>query len=454
MNNNPNYQQGTPVSGAFDPQTGMPVYQQGTPVQQWQAPNYAAPVQPVPVQVPVQQPIAQQPAVQPIPMQQVPMQGIPVQQVPMQPMYVPVPLTEEQLRQQAVSNMRKESGRVGGVLMVGQLVASIALYIVLIAAIVIMMIATAASQGVDAMLNTFTDPSAVMGITFLSLAIAQLLGNVVPFIPYAKKRGISSNNLFFGGTKAGGKLFWGTALVGIGLNSLWGYVYMLICEFLPQAENSGFALDIPLDDPLALCSYIALVCIIAPITEEYMFRGVLMMSMSRYGVRFALIVTSVFFGLLHGNIAQTPMAVLLGLALGYIALKTGSIKYSILIHFLNNTWATAFTLLYEFFPQYTTILDWVSHITSIAFIIGMIIVFIAARKKIDFPKDSEEVKAGPVKHRYWHFFTAGWNICFILMMVFTIAMTLVSSSMDMSALYETMDSYMQEVPAAIAGIIG
>ena len=75
---------------------------------------------------------------------------------------------------------------------------------------------------------------------------------------------------------------------------------------------------------------------IAPILEEIIFRGVLMTNLKKYGIKTAIIVSSLFFGLSHYNVYMIIPAFFIGIVLSYIAYKY-SIKYSILIHLLINT---------------------------------------------------------------------------------------------------------------------
>ena len=74
---------------------------------------------------------------------------------------------------------------------------------------------------------------------------------------------------------------------------------------------------------------------VAPILEEIVFRGVIMNNLRKYGIRVAIIINSLLFGLSHYNIEMIVPAFLTGIIFSYVACKY-SIKYSILIHFLLN----------------------------------------------------------------------------------------------------------------------
>ena len=74
---------------------------------------------------------------------------------------------------------------------------------------------------------------------------------------------------------------------------------------------------------------------VAPILEEIVFRGVIMNNLKKYGIKTAIIVNSILFGVSHSNINMIIPAILTGIIFSYIAYKY-SLKYSILLHFLLN----------------------------------------------------------------------------------------------------------------------
>ncbi len=82
--------------------------------------------------------------------------------------------------------------------------------------------------------------------------------------------------------------------------------------------------------------------VLAPFSEEVFFRGMMQNAYSRYGERQALIAVSVLFGLCHAlnGMASVIPATLLGFALGYCALMTGSIWPCIALHAANNGMAS------------------------------------------------------------------------------------------------------------------
>lgn len=73
----------------------------------------------------------------------------------------------------------------------------------------------------------------------------------------------------------------------------------------------------------------------APIAEEILCRGLILRPMEKYGKRFAIMMSAFFFGLLHGNVVQTPFAFVVGLVLGYVTVEY-NILWAMVLHMINN----------------------------------------------------------------------------------------------------------------------
>ncbi|MDE7234783.1 MAG: CPBP family intramembrane metalloprotease [Ruminiclostridium sp.] len=85
--------------------------------------------------------------------------------------------------------------------------------------------------------------------------------------------------------------------------------------------------------------------IIAPIFEEFVFRGVLLRTLKPYGNGLAIFFTGIFFGVFHGNLSQCFYAAAIGIALGYIADVTDSLIPTTVIHILVNSVSSGIALL-------------------------------------------------------------------------------------------------------------
>lgn len=75
--------------------------------------------------------------------------------------------------------------------------------------------------------------------------------------------------------------------------------------------------------------------IVGPIVEELLCRGIILRRMEKHGKVFAIMVSAILFGIMHGNLPQALYATLVGIVLAYVALEY-SIWWTIGIHILNN----------------------------------------------------------------------------------------------------------------------
>lgn len=81
-------------------------------------------------------------------------------------------------------------------------------------------------------------------------------------------------------------------------------------------------------------------CIMAPIIEEIMFRKVIINKLVGYGEKLAIIVSSFAFALFHGNLYQILYAFVLGVIFAHITIKSGTIKYAVILHIIINTFGS------------------------------------------------------------------------------------------------------------------
>jgi sodium transport system permease protein len=87
-----------------------------------------------------------------------------------------------------------------------------------------------------------------------------------------------------------------------------------------------------------LWQVVLLVGLTPAICEELAFRGFILSGLRRIGHKWgAIAVASLFFGLAHGILQQSLAACVVGLVLGYIAVKTGSLLPAMLYHFTHNS---------------------------------------------------------------------------------------------------------------------
>ena len=96
--------------------------------------------------------------------------------------------------------------------------------------------------------------------------------------------------------------------------------------------------------------FITIICagILIPIVEEILFRGLIFNRIKcQYNFVAGLLISSLLFGIYHGNIVQGIYATLLGIFLGFAYHKTKSILIPIFIHMGGNTFVSIYGKLGE-----------------------------------------------------------------------------------------------------------
>ena len=76
-------------------------------------------------------------------------------------------------------------------------------------------------------------------------------------------------------------------------------------------------------------------CFIAPIIEEMIFRSILFNKLKMGGLTFAILSSSLLFSLLHLNLKQLPISIVLGIVLA-LAKHKHSLRLAIYLHGINN----------------------------------------------------------------------------------------------------------------------
>lgn len=105
-------------------------------------------------------------------------------------------------------------------------------------------------------------------------------------------------------------------------------------DYMELIESAGLSGDVP----LLMMIYSVL---LAPISEELVFRGVTMRIAQRaFPFWIANIIQALLFGIFHMNPLQGCYTFVLGLVMGYICEKGGTIYHVIFFHFLFNLWGT------------------------------------------------------------------------------------------------------------------
>lgn len=114
------------------------------------------------------------------------------------------------------------------------------------------------------------------------------------------------------------------------------YMLIIVSQGIMPEDN---ALSELLEKPtlLLFIANIVLIAIVAPFIEETLFRGLLFSSLRTYfGCWTAIVLSAIVFSALHLELIGFVPRLVLGIGLGYLYVKSGSLFPSIGLHGLNN----------------------------------------------------------------------------------------------------------------------
>ena len=98
------------------------------------------------------------------------------------------------------------------------------------------------------------------------------------------------------------------------------------------------SLSAPQGTAETVCFFIVF-AILIPILEEILFRFAILERLRRYGDVSAIIISAMFFSFAHSSFQSFPHTFVMGLVLGFVAVKTKSALASIIIHSVNNSFS-------------------------------------------------------------------------------------------------------------------
>ena len=128
------------------------------------------------------------------------------------------------------------------------------------------------------------------------------------------------------------------------------------------------------DTPLYALLLIFATVLIAPFSEEILFRGFLQQFLENHwkDVTKAVLITSLFFAAIHMNPGWIIQIYLLGIILGYLAWKTGSVFPGLILHSLNNGMALIMQNVQVSWINYYT---WNNHVSPLFLLLALFLFF-------------------------------------------------------------------------------
>ena len=108
-------------------------------------------------------------------------------------------------------------------------------------------------------------------------------------------------------------------------SSILAQFYEMMMEVMKQMTGGPF------------WSSFLVVAIFAPIFEEWLCRGMVLRGLlTKMKPVWAIVISALFFAVIHANPWQALNAFLIGLLMGYVYYRTGSLILTMIIHFVNN----------------------------------------------------------------------------------------------------------------------
>ena len=135
----------------------------------------------------------------------------------------------------------------------------------------------------------------------------------------------------------GGRSGLSMALIVSAMAVAGAFVIEPISMMLPEMSDvMKAAMEMMLNGPVWIV--LISVSVFAPFFEEWLCRGIILRGLlKKVKPAWAIVISALFFGLIHGNLWQAIPAFIIGVILGYVYYKTGSLKLTMLMHCVNNT---------------------------------------------------------------------------------------------------------------------
>jgi sodium transport system permease protein len=179
-------------------------------------------------------------------------------------------------------------------------------------------------------------PILVQHLGLVGIVLSELILLLLPTIGFLQARGLpvafslglSTINLsaLVGGALAGAGAFWLVALLEVLLER--------ILPVPPQLEESLRHL---VNGPSSVIWGVLALAVTPALCEEGLFRGLVQPSLTqRVGARAAIVATALLFAAFHLSIYRFLPTALLGLLLGFLRQRTGSLWPAVAFHTVNN----------------------------------------------------------------------------------------------------------------------
>lgn len=176
------------------------------------------------------------------------------------------------------------------------------------------------------------------------------------------------------------------------------FVIEPVSMLLPEmSEATKMAMEQMLKGPVWIV--LISVSVFAPFFEEWLCRGIILRGLlKKMKPGWAIVISALVFGLIHMNLWQAIPAFIIGVILGYVYYKTGSLKLTMLMHCVNNTLSVILSRIpgledVEFFAEIMSPWTYVPMIIAfaVALACGLLIIRSIPLTQSPFRKEPQQV---------------------------------------------------------------
>lgn len=217
-----------------------------------------------------------------------------------------------------------------------------------ILSVVLGILASAATQLSIPTLQTWVNQLQNQNVvaSFIFYGLSRLLGFWL-IASFVRRRGVGLKHFGFSRFKLGAAI--GRVLIAVVSLIVISSLVFYVAERVMPSLNINQVQDIVFTQAQGglqvVLAFMALV-VIAPIVEESIFRGFLLPAFSRrFSIIFGVLVTSILFGLVHGQLNVAIITFVMGLLLAWLYAKSQSLVPAIMFHSLKNL--VAFLLIFH-----------------------------------------------------------------------------------------------------------
>ncbi|MBR5314001.1 MAG: CPBP family intramembrane metalloprotease [Clostridia bacterium] len=218
------------------------------------------------------------------------------------------------------------------------------------------------------------------------------------------------------------KNFLAVTLTVIGIVSLSSYITSILTVIISNF-GIGFreaAITLPENSVDVILLFVSM-AVTPALVEEILFRKVILNSLTPYGKKFAILVSAILFSLMHCNPSQFLHAFLAGLFFGWLAIKTGSILPSVIIHFLNNSLSVVYLSLSAFLPE-EMYLYLVGSMSWTFMILGVVLFIVLNKERYFDVKNDPDLQN--VNNNDFSIALTGVRILVVLYLAYTVFLTM------------------------------